>query len=324
MERLLWSAAGADLPLACCGSPAPWRWGVVCKALSQRVRRSCGQGSGADAAVFHMTHGCCAALRKWRLGPNMPGMKHHLYILTGASRGMGLAMAEQLLQAGHALLCISRNANPDLESAAQKAAVPLTQWTHDLADGNGAAARLSDWLAGQNPDDLASVSLINNAGVIPPILPVSQSQPADLAWALRVGLEAPMALCAAFLGATRSWTLPRKVLNISSGLGRYPMASQAGYCAAKAGMDHFTRCMALDEALQDHGARVCSLAPGVIDTDMQVQMRGAAGETFPDQNKFLQLKANGQLSSAPQAAAQVLAFLARPDFGEQAVADVRG
>ena len=253
----------------------------------------------------------------------MPGMKHHLYILTGASRGMGLAMAEQLLQAGHALLCISRNANPALESAAQKAAVPLTQWTHDLADGTGAAARLSDWLAGQNPDDLASVSLINNAGVIPPILPVSQSQPADLAWALRVGLEAPMALCAAFLGATRSWTLPRKVLNISSGLGRYPMASQAGYCAAKAGMDHFTRCMALDEALKPHGAKVCALAPGVIDTDMQVQLRAAHPDAFPDVQNFAQLQSSGMLSSAPDAAARVLAWLQRPDFGAQPVADVR-
>jgi len=142
--------------------------------------------------------------------------------------------------------------------------------------------------------------------------------------ALRVGLEAPMALSAAFLGATESWPLPRKVLNISSGLGRYPMASQAGYCAAKAGMDHFTRCLALDEALHSNGAKVCSLAPGVIDTDMQVQMRGAAGEAFPDQSKFLQLKAQGQLSSPEQAAEQVLRFLARPGFGQEPVADIRG
>jgi hypothetical protein len=61
----------------------------------------------------------------------------------------------------------------------------------------------------------------------------------------------------------------------------------------------------------------------VIDTDMQVQMRGAAGEAFPDQNKFLQLKAQGQLSTPEQAAELVLRFLARPDFGHEPVADVR-
>ncbi len=251
-------------------------------------------------------------------------MTQHLYILTGASRGMGLAMAQQLLKPGNVLLCISRNVNPDLATAAQKADVPLTQWTQDLADGAGASDRLREWLNSQNPADFASVSLINNAGVIPPIVPLRQSNSADLALALRVGLEAPIALSAAFLGGTHSWPVPRKVLNISSGLGRYPMASQAGYCAAKAGMDHFTRCLALDEALHANGARVCALAPGVIDTDMQVQLRGAAGEAFPDQSKFLQLKAQGQLSSPEAAAENVLRFLASPDFGREPVADVRG
>jgi benzil reductase ((S)-benzoin forming) len=251
-------------------------------------------------------------------------MTQHLYILTGASRGMGLSLAEQLLHMGNTLLCISRHANQDLAAAAQKANVSLTQWEQDLADGEEASERLRAWLSSQNSNDFASASLINNAGVIPPIVPLSQSRPADLAQALRVGLEAPMQLCAAFLGATAAWPVPRKVLNISSGLGRYPMASQAGYCAAKAGMDHFSRCLALDEALQPNGAKVCSLAPGVIDTDMQVQLRGAAGASFPDQAKFLQLKAQGQLSSPAQAAEQVLRFLARPDFGREPVADVRG
>jgi benzil reductase ((S)-benzoin forming) len=251
-------------------------------------------------------------------------MTQHLYILTGASRGMGLAMAQQLLKPGNVLLCISRNVNPDLATAAQKADVPLTQWTQDLADGAGASDRLREWLNSQNPADFASVSLINNAGVIPPIVPLRQSNPADLALALRVGLEAPIALSAAFLGGTHSWPVPRKVLNISSGLGRYPMASQAGYCAAKAGMDHFTRCLALDEALHANGAKVCALAPGVIDTDMQVQLRGTAGEAFPDQSKFLQLKAQGQLSSPEAAAENVLRFLASADFGREPVADVRG
>ena len=250
-------------------------------------------------------------------------MTEHLYILTGASRGMGLAMAQQLLTTGNTLLCISRNASPELATRAQKSGQALMQWTHDLADTEGVSARLRDWLQSQDPGQFASANLINNAGIIPPVVPLRQSQPADLAQALRVGLEAPMALCAVFLGTTQTWRLPRKVLNISSGLGRSPMASQSGYCAAKAGMDHFTRCLALDEALQANGAKVCSLAPGVIDTDMQVQLRGSASAAFPDQSLFAQLKARGQLSSPEQAANQVLRFLARPDFGQTPVADVR-
>ena len=132
-----------------------------------------------------------------------------------------------------------------------------------------------------------------------------------------------MQLTSAFLRATQGWAGQRKVLNISSGLGRRAMASQAGYCAAKAGLDHFTRCVALDEAAKPHGARVCSLAPGVIDTDMQVQLRAAHAADFPDQANFVQLKTQGLLSSPADAAARVLAWLARSDFGATPVADVR-
>jgi len=247
-------------------------------------------------------------------------MIQHLTILTGGSRGMGLAIARQLLAEGHHLVSIARHANPDL---AAPAGATLEQWNLDLADGASAAERLQAWLAGQPAGRYASATLINNAGVIPRIAPLSASDPAELARALRVGLEAPMQLTAAFLAATDGWTAPRKVLNISSGLGRRPMASQSAYCAAKAGMDHFTRCLALDEAVKAHGARVCSLAPGVIDTDMQAQLRSADSADFPDVGNFAQLKAGGQLTSPEEAARRVLAWLARPDFGADPVADVR-
>lgn len=250
-------------------------------------------------------------------------MQKHLIILTGASRGMGLAMAEQLLQPKAVLLCLSRKTNATLAAQAERDGAALLQWPLDLSDGAIAATQLSAWLAEQDPAQLVSATLINNAGAIPPVVPLRASAPVDLAQALRVGLEAPMQLCAAFLGATQSWQLPRKVLNISSGLGRHAMASQAAYCAAKAGMDHFTRCLALDEALVANGAKVCSLAPGVIDTDMQVQLRGADAKQFPDQSSFAGLHSQGQLSSPADAARKVLAFLARASFGSEPVADVR-
>lgn len=250
-------------------------------------------------------------------------MTQHLYVLTGGSRGMGLAIAEQLVQLGNTLICISRNQQASLAAQAQTLGVHLEQWTHDLADGATASLALKSWLEQQDADHFLSATLINNAGVIPNIGPLSQADPHNLAMALRVGLEAPMQLCAAFLGATENWHMPRKVVNISSGLGRRAMASQAGYCAAKAGMDHFTRCLSLDEALKPNGAKVTSLAPGVIDTDMQIQLRGADPEKFPDQNGFQQLKATGMLTSPADAAKRILAYMARPDFGSQPVSDVR-
>jgi len=250
-------------------------------------------------------------------------MMQHLFILTGASRGLGLAMAQQLLQPGHTLLCLSRHANEALATQAGGSGATLIQWSQDLADGVTASVRLAEWLATQAADAYASATLINNAGVIPRIGPLSDADATDLAHALRVGLEAPMQLTATFLHATADWPGARKVLNISSGLGRRAMASQAAYCAAKAGMDHFTRCVALEEALKRNGARICSLAPGVIDTDMQRQLRGADGAAFPDQVSFASLKTSGQLTSPSDAAARVLAYLARTDFGTHPVADLR-
>jgi benzil reductase ((S)-benzoin forming) len=250
-------------------------------------------------------------------------MTQHLFILTGASRGMGLAMARQLLLPGNTLLCIARSANDTLAVQAKQAGVPLLQWTQDLAVGAHASARLAQWLREQPATLLSTAALINNAGVIPRIGPLSDADADDLSNALRVGLEAPMQLTSAFLRATAQWPGPRKVLNISSSLGRRAMASQAGYCAAKAGMDHFTRCLALEEALKPRGAKVCSLAPGVIDTDMQVQLRAAASDVFPDQSSFLNLKTSESLASPDEAAARILAFLQRADFGDVPVADVR-
>ena len=250
-------------------------------------------------------------------------MAQHLFVITGASRGMGLAMAGQLLLPGTTLLCISRTANDELAAQATQAGVPLLQWTQDLAQGKQAGARLVQWLQEQTPHTFASATLINNAGLIPRISPLSDANADDLSHALRVGLEAPMQLTSAFLCATTDWPGQRKVLNISSGLGRRAMASQAGYCAAKAGMDHFTRCVALEEAYKPNGAKVCSLAPGVIDTSMQDQLRAADAGAFPDLASFLNLKTSGALASPEAAARRVLAVLARADFGVNPVADVR-
>ncbi|MCU0924375.1 MAG: SDR family NAD(P)-dependent oxidoreductase [Burkholderiaceae bacterium] len=246
-------------------------------------------------------------------------MTQHLTILTGASRGLGLAMARQCLEAGHRVLTISRRP-AELSSPA---GAELEQWSADLAEPASVAARLQAWLAAIDPAALASATLVNNAGVISQLAPLGSISAADLSQALRVGLEAPTLLSAAFLHATAAWPLPRKLLLVSSGLGRRAMAGSASYCAAKAGLDHLARAVALEQAALPQGARIVSLAPGVIDTDMQVQLRGADPVLFPERERFLGLQAAGQLDSPAQAAARMLRYLARADFGSSPVADVR-
>ena len=258
----------------------------------------------------------------------MNSSKRHLYILSGSSRGLGLALARQLLgSADHQLLGIARRDNETLYGLAASNGSGLLQWRHDLAHPLPVAQALKQWLQGQALDRYDSLTLINNAGVVTPPAAVQDCGLAELSNAMRVGAEAALLLSAAFLDACRQAPGALRVLNISSGLGRRAMAGTAAYCAAKAAMDHLSRAMALDEAHRASqglkAARIVSLAPGVIDTDMQVQLRSASPAGFPDQARFASLKADQQLSSPEAAAAAVLRYLARPDFGEQVIADVR-
>jgi benzil reductase ((S)-benzoin forming) len=231
----------------------------------------------------------------------------HLYIVTGSSRGLGAALARQLAQPGNTVLGIARSANPALQAE---------QWALDLADPLPAAERLQTWLRAHTGWD--SATLVNNAALLSEPGPLAASDLAGLSAALQVGLEAPVLLSRVFLAETAS-VPQRRILNISSGLGRRAMAGSASYCAVKAGLDHLSRALALEAP--DVG--IVSLAPGVIDTDMQIQLRGADPARFPEQARFQGLKDGGQLQTAEATAAAIVRFMLRPDFGETAVADIR-
>jgi NAD(P)-dependent dehydrogenase (short-subunit alcohol dehydrogenase family) len=245
-----------------------------------------------------------------------------IVIVTGASRGLGRALAAPLLaRPDHHVLTIARRPDASLDAVAAASGSTLTRWSLDLADAAGAAPRQAHWLAEQSPAD---ATLINNAATLSTPGPLRDADADDLVAALRVGLEAPLLLTAAFLRTTAGWHgCVRKVLNVSSGLGRRAMAGSASYCAVKAGLDHLTRAVALEEAGRPDGARVVSLAPGVVDTDMQVQLRAADRTRFPDGERVAALKEQGLLDSAESAADKVLKVLERADFGAEPIADVR-
>lgn len=232
----------------------------------------------------------------------------HLSIVTGHSRGLGLELARQLHAAGHHVIGISRRRNEGLAGVAQ--------WCHDLAEPLAAAEQLRHFLAEHPSWD--SASLINNAALLTPPGPLEQASLAEISAAIRVGLEAPALLCAVFLAGTRAVVGPRKILNISSGLGRRAMAGSAVYCGVKAGLDNLSGSL----ALEGH-AQVVSIAPGIIDTDMQVQLRSADPAQFAEQPRFASFKTDGALARSEDTARKLLAYLAREDFGITTLADIR-
>jgi hypothetical protein len=111
-----------------------------------------------------------------------------------------------------------------------------------------------------------------------------------------------------------------RILHISSGAASSAYPGWSVYCASKAALDHHARAVQLDAQA---GVRICSLAPGVIDTDMQAQIRATPTERFPLRQRFVDLKRQGGLAAPADCAARIVDFLLSEQFGEQPVDDVR-
>jgi NAD(P)-dependent dehydrogenase (short-subunit alcohol dehydrogenase family) len=249
-------------------------------------------------------------------------MAEHVVILTGASRGLGAALAAQLLGPDTLLICVARSKNPTLEAAAKQSNAWLDYYLADLGQIE-MTEELATNICERLPGDAKFYTLINNAGMIGPIDRSEVLSAREIADTVSLNLVAAMTFTAQFLAVTKVFTGKRRVINISSGLARRPMAGSAVYCATKAALDMATRCAELDEEGSANPARFASLAPGVIDTDMQTDLRSTDAEGFKEQHRFIDMKQTGQLTTPEEAAKRVLAYLNRPDFGANVIADVR-
>lgn len=239
----------------------------------------------------------------------------NLYIVTGTTQGLGAALAEQIAQdAGNELIAMARDSEGPIRGGFRIQA--------DLADAkslDAACDRLDQRLHGKR---YAKAVLINNAGIISPLGPLDQVEADELERNLVVNLVAPMLLMRRFLRATGDVAL-RRIINISSGAARRPFFGWSAYCAAKAGLDMASRCVALEAETRNQHVEVVSLAPGVIDTSMQVIVRGASAEQFVDVERFRQMKAEGALRPAADVAADILRLEASGKFKGEAVQDLR-
>jgi benzil reductase ((S)-benzoin forming) len=237
-------------------------------------------------------------------------------IVTGHTRGLGAALAEQLLSRNIAVLALSRSRNAIL---AQRYAQTFGEVELDLSD----PACVAQWIAGNALsrflDGAQSVLLFNNAGTVQPIGPVETQDPSAIASAVGLNVATPLMLASAV--ATASVTAnDRRIVHISSGAGRNAYPGWSIYCATKAALDHHARAVGLDA---NRALRICSVAPGVVDTNMQAEIRGSGEEKFPLRGKFAELKRNGQLVSPEQCATQMIDYALSDAFGETPVADIR-
>ena len=246
-----------------------------------------------------------------------------LTIITGASRGLGKALAEALLGPGQLLVCMARGSMSGLESAAARKGCLLDARTVNLVNVNAGVAALANAIGDVDVNTVTAVTLINNAGTVEPVKPADKLKPEEVAASIALNLSTPIAMTGAFLRITAAWKVPRKILNISSGAAHSAYHGWGAYCAAKAGLDQFSRCVALEQQGLPNAARIVSLAPGVIDTAMQEVLRGVADDDFREKARFVSLKESGALAAPAEVAGRILAYLQRPDYGQQTVADLR-
>ena len=237
-----------------------------------------------------------------------------VYIITGASKGIGHQLAKQLSGEGHYVIGIAR-------TASKLDGVKFIE--ADLSETGKLESLLNEVIAAAL-QDATSFTLINNAGTVNPIGLIGTVSAEDMSTAIALNLTAPMILANAFMMKLKEFDGVKRIVNISSGAGRNAYEGWGTYCTTKAGLDHFSRVVALEQENAKYPVDIVSIAPGIIDTGMQETIRGSKEEAFPLLDRFIDYKEKGLLSSAEQTAGQLIVFMAHVDFKTTGpIADLR-
>jgi NAD(P)-dependent dehydrogenase (short-subunit alcohol dehydrogenase family) len=216
--------------------------------------------------------------------------------ITGASRGLGAGLAARFAEHGVQLgLCARREPDRPAGSEAMTASVDVTDVAH--------LERFADAVA----ETLGPIDLwINNAGVLDPMGPLRELEPDHISRALAINVGGVITGTQIFIDRSADAPPARRALvNITSGAASSVYQGWSVYGATKAAVDQLTRVVAAEEP-----HLVChSVAPGVVDTDMQAFIREQDAETFPAIGRFQEISDQGAWNSPAWIADHLLALL---------------
>lgn len=237
------------------------------------------------------------------------------YIITGTRRGLGKALAIEALSRDDWVFALSRK--PDFS---EKKYVNLLC---DLSRTDLLIDKLETLFSKIPIEALTAMVLINNAGVLAPIKKMADARTDQIQNNINVNLTAPAILIAGFLKLTQNLNFSRRIINISSGAAKNAYAGWGPYCSTKAGLNMLTKCVALEQGDHAGAVKICSVAPGVLDTGMQEQIRQALPEDFPKQERFIQLKQQGDLLAPSLVAKILLEFDRQGALAQGGIYDIR-
>ena len=241
----------------------------------------------------------------------------NLYIITGTTKGLGAALHSRLIADNtNVVMSLSRTIDEDVYAANPRIYADFG----NIASVESAFEKAASCLAGKH---FERAVLINNAGVVLPVGAINAIDSAELANNITVNLIAPMVAMRRFAELTRGMAKQRLIINISSGAAKRAIAGWSAYCAAKAGLEIATQVAALEAATDDPTLAICALAPGVVDTPMQGQVRAASAESFPDVERFRTMKADGTLRPAADVARDIVQLIASGKLTNGGIFDIR-
>jgi benzil reductase ((S)-benzoin forming) len=221
----------------------------------------------------------------------------HAAIISGTSRGLGEALAAELLGRGWRVAGVGRSDSARLGGERYRfVACDLAQPARIGAVVEPALREL----AATGPE---SVTLVNNAAVAWPVGCVGRLADGETEAALATNVAAPLALCNAFLRVFCDDRLARRIVNISSGAAQTAIAGSAVYAMSKAAIEMLTRTLAAENTAPTF--HCITLRPGIFDTDMQAYMRSRDPAEFPDVALFRGFKDSGALKAPAEVAARI-------------------
>ena len=203
----------------------------------------------------------------------------NVVLITGASSGMGAAMAIEFADAGWNVMAAGRDEGR-LEEVAD-VSDKISTWAGDLVESEDCDELVSDTI-----DEYGAIDcLINSAGVLPR---GNAEETSDDDWreTMAINLAVPFYLSRAAMPHLLKTS--GSIINMSSFWGLRAGPRAMSYCVSKGGLIQLTRAMALDYAAD--GVRVNAICPGGVDTPMLAE---AATEADTDVDSFLSMVADG-------------------------------
>ena len=234
------------------------------------------------------------------------------FYITGTSRGIGKATAEELLKDNQNFVFgISRNA-----ALSHKNYKHISLDLNDLEKVKAFQFEL--------PEDAKKVVLFNNAGMLGHVTQVGKMDNDKIIQSHNINLISPAILINNFLSAFQNAQVEKIIINTSSGAASHTIPSWSTYCSTKAGLEMFARV--IDDEQKDvktNPVKVFSVAPGVVDTEMQDEIREVEPQNFRDLDRFVKLKNEGLLISPQDVARQYVDILKNPEKYPEMIMDLR-